>query len=247
VTGTAVPSKSSGRAHAPPVVTRGGWYRGHDALVTIDQRPAVPQIGDERPMLSAYLDFQRATLEMKCAGLSDEQLRERAVPPSTLSLLGLVRHLTDVERIWFVVRFARREAPAYYSTDNNLDGDFNDLDYPPVDEVFARWRSACAESREIVARTSTLDELGVRGDGSSASLRWILLHLIEEYARHNGHADLLRERIDGTTGAQPRWPIGGRTERIGEFAYCVTDPRRTATVAASVRFRRPSFERMCAT
>jgi uncharacterized damage-inducible protein DinB len=200
VTRTAVPSKSSGRAHAPPVVTRGGWYRGHDALMTIDQRPVVPQIGDERPMLSAYLDFQRATLEMKCAGLSDEQLRERAVPPSTLSLLGLVRHLTDVERIWFVVRFARREAPAYYSTDNNLDGDFNDLDYPPVDEVFARWRSACAESREIVARTSTLDELGVRGDGSSASLRWILVHLIEEYARHNGHADLLRERIDGTTG-----------------------------------------------
>jgi hypothetical protein len=78
-------------------------------------------------------DFQRATLEMKCAGLSDEQLRERAVPPSTLSLLGLVRHLSDVERIWFVVRFARREVPAYYSTDTNLGGDFNDLD-PPVDE-----------------------------------------------------------------------------------------------------------------
>src|SRR5215207_5593743 len=100
----------------------------------MDQRPNVPQIGNERPMLSAYLDFQRATLEMKCAGLSDDQIRERAVPSSTLSLLGLVRHLTDVERIWFVVRFARRELPPYYSTDDNLDGDFNDLNHPPVDE-----------------------------------------------------------------------------------------------------------------
>jgi Protein of unknown function (DUF664) len=166
----------------------------------MDGRPEVPQLGDERPMLTAYLDYQRATLELKCAGLTDEQLRERSVPPSTLSLLGLVRHLTDVERNWFEDRFARRDVAILYSSDDNIDGDFDDLDDPPVDEVFERWRSACATSRDIVAAAPTLDERGVRGDGSPVSLRWLLLHLIEEYARHNGHADLLRERIDGSTG-----------------------------------------------
>jgi hypothetical protein len=164
-------------------------------------RTTPPQIADERETLAAYLDFHRATLEVKVGGLSDEQLRERAVPPSKLSLLGLVRHLTEVERGWFGNCVARRGLrPLYYSEPDNLDGDFDDLDAVPVAEVLAAWRATCNESREIVAAADSLDDLGARGDGSDVTLRWVVLHMIEEYARHNGHADLLRERIDGSTG-----------------------------------------------
>jgi hypothetical protein len=157
------------------------------------------QVADERTTLGAYLDFHRATLARKCFGLTDEQLRDRPVPPSTLSLLGLVRHLTDVERIWFANRFAERNVPMLYATEDDPEGDFENLDSADVAEVLTAWRAACAMSREIVAGAS-LDDVGVRGDGSKASLRWIMLRLIAEYARHNGHADLLRERLDGTTG-----------------------------------------------
>jgi hypothetical protein len=160
-----------------------------------------PQVADERETLTAYLDYHRDTLEVKCTGLSDEQLRERPVPPSKLSLLGLVRHLTDVERGWFGNCIARRGLrPLYYSAPDNLDGDFDDLDDAPVVEVFAAWRATCNESREIAAAADSLDDLGARGDGSDVTLRWVMVHMIEEYARHNGHADLLRERIDGATG-----------------------------------------------
>jgi hypothetical protein len=158
-------------------------------------------VADERTSLTTSLDFQRATPELKCAGLTDDHLRERAVPPSTLSLLGIVRHLADVERVWFANRFAHLDlAPRFYSEPDNLGGDFDDLYSAEVAEVFAVWRTSCAESREIIAAAGSLEELGVRGDGTPVTLRWILLHLVEEYARHNGHADLLRERLDGTTG-----------------------------------------------
>ena len=167
---------------------------------TADRTPP-PQVADERETLAAYLDFHRATLEVKCTGLSDGQLRERPVPPSKLSLLGLVRHVTEVERGWFGNCVARRGLrPLYYSEPDNLDGDFDDLDDAPVAEVLAAWRATCNESREIVAAADSLDDLGTRGDGSDVTLRWVVVHMIEEYARHNGHADLLRERIDGATG-----------------------------------------------
>ena len=167
---------------------------------TADRTPP-PQVADERETLAAYLDFHRATLEVKCTGLSDGQLRERPVPPSKLSLLGLVRHVTEVERGWFGNCVARRGLrPLYYSEPDNLDGDFDDLDDAPVAEVFAAWRATCNESREIVAAADSLDDLGTRGDSSDVTLRWVVVHMIEEYARHNGHADLLRERIDGATG-----------------------------------------------
>jgi hypothetical protein len=168
--------------------------------MTMFERVEPPQVADERATLPAYLDYHRATLEMKCSSLTDDQLRERSVAASSLSLLGLVRHLTEVERSWFQVRFARTEAPPIYFSEDNWDGDFDDLDFPDVAQVFATYRQACAESRRIVAGAGSLDDLGVRGDGSEVTLRWILLHMLEEYARHNGHADLLRESIDGATG-----------------------------------------------
>jgi len=165
-----------------------------------DERVQAEQLADERTTLAMYLDFHRSTLAVKCADLTDEQLRTRAVPPSDLSLLGLVRHMTEVERGWFGNRVAGRSLPPlYYSDPDNPDGDFDDLDSADVATVFETWRATCTESREIVA-SRPLDFVGVRGDGSAVSLRWIVLHLIEEYARHNGHADLLRERLDGVTG-----------------------------------------------
>jgi len=169
--------------------------------MTVPERITPPQVADERATLSAYLDYQRGTLEMKCSGLTDEQLRTRGVPPSSLSLLGLVRHLTDVERSWFGRCFARRQVrPLYSGETDNIDGDFDDLAFPDVTHVFGTYREACEESRRIVAGAGSLDDLGVRGNGSDVTLRWIMLHMLEEYARHNGHADFLRERIDGVTG-----------------------------------------------
>ena len=114
--------------------------------------------------------------------------------------MGLVRHLTEVERSWFGRRIGGRDLPPlYFSQPDNPDGDFLDLDSPDVATVFTTWRAACAESREIIAKTS-LDFVGRHRDGSDVSLRWVVLHVLEEYARHNGHADFLRERIDGATG-----------------------------------------------
>jgi Protein of unknown function (DUF664) len=168
--------------------------------MTSDHRVDPPQVADERTTLSGYLDYHRATLEMKCSGLTDDQLRDRSVPPSSLSLLGLVRHLTEVERGWFGESFNRVQMTPLYFSDDNVDGDFDDLAFPDVAQVFATYRATCEESRRIVAGASSLDDLGVRGNGSDVTLRWILLHMLEEYARHNGHADLLRERIDGATG-----------------------------------------------
>jgi uncharacterized damage-inducible protein DinB len=152
----------------------------------------------EREMLEAWLEYHRATLARKCQGLPDESLRERSVPPSSLSLLGLVRHMADVERNWFRRVLSGEDAPGLYWTDDNEDGDFDDVDDASVQEAFTTWRSECAHARDVAARLQ-LDDTGTRR-GERVSLRWVLVHMIEEYARHNGHADLLRERIDGTTG-----------------------------------------------
>jgi hypothetical protein len=165
-----------------------------------DDRTDPDPVADERTTLAGFLDYHRDTLALKCEGLTDEQLRLRAVPPSGMSLLGLVRHLTEVERGWFGRRVGGRDLPPlYYSDPDNPDGDFDDLVSPDVATVFATWRAACAESRDIVAAAS-LDATAKRGDGTDASVRWIILHMLEEYARHNGHADFLRERVDGATG-----------------------------------------------
>jgi uncharacterized damage-inducible protein DinB len=154
----------------------------------------------EREMLEGWLEYHRATLAWKCEGLSDDQLRERAVPPSTMSLLGLVRHMAEVERNWFRRVLGGVDAPAlYYHPTDNPDGDFDDVDAADVGEAFATWQAECEHARAVAGRTPSLDDVGVRR-GKDVSLRWIYVHMIEEYARHNGHADLLRERIDGQKG-----------------------------------------------
>ncbi|PIM67907.1 hypothetical protein CTU88_34730 [Streptomyces sp. JV178] len=171
---------------------------------TPDGRPIPPPHADERTTLEAWLDFHRATLALKCAGLKDEQLRLPA-PPSSMTLLGLVQHMAVVERNWFQRIFAGQDVPPVFGADN-ADGFALQPDRG-LDEVTDAWQAEIARGRELIADASMDDsgrlpepEAGHVG-GPSVSLRWILVHMIEEYARHNGHADLIREQIDGTTGA----------------------------------------------
>lgn len=156
-----------------------------------------PFVADERAMLAAWLDYHRATLELKCAGVSDEALRQRLDGhPSSLSLLGLLRHLADAERGWFRRAIAAEDAPPLYYSEEDPDGDLNNVDKADVAEVLATWRAECGRSREILAGVESLDTtFGRRGE--RISVRWLLVDMIGEYARHNGHADLLRERVDG--------------------------------------------------
>ena len=167
----------------------------------VDDRQDPPLAADERTTLVTFLDWHRATLAFKCADLSAAQLRERAVPPSPMTLLGLVRHMAEVERSWFRRTFEGVDAPPQWYTPENPDGDFLDVDSASVDEAFAMWRDECDHARSVAASAPSLDDLARRApDGRQVSLRWILVHMVEEYARHNGHADLLRERLDGRTG-----------------------------------------------
>lgn len=165
--------------------------------MAVDRRDP-PLIAPEREMLPVWLDYQRATLEMKCDGVPPGRLRERGVPPSTISLLGLVRHMLDVERGWFRRTLAGEVAQPLYYSDTNPDGDFDDVDDADVEADFAAWRAECENARTVVVSFDSLDDVG-RGK-REFSVRWVLVHMIEEYARHDGHADFLRERIDGSTG-----------------------------------------------
>jgi hypothetical protein len=166
-----------------------------------DRRESPPLVGDERQLLTAYLDWHRETLELKCAGVPEAAaLSEKGVPPSGLSLHGLVRHLAGVERWWFRIQFAGEDVPMLFYSDDDPEQDFDDLG-GDVGEALAVWRAECARSREIVAAAPSLDLTGThRASGQPISLRRILISMVAEYARHNGHADLLRERIDGATG-----------------------------------------------
>lgn len=155
-------------------------------------------------MLERWLDYERATLARKCSGLGAEDVRRRAVPPSNLSLLGLLRHMTEVERGWFGRGLSGADRPPLYFTTETPDADFDDVDRQDPMDAYSRWTEACTESRVFASRIESLD---TPAPGWSAkrtepppSLRWIMTHMIEEYARHNGHADLIRERIDGETG-----------------------------------------------
>jgi uncharacterized damage-inducible protein DinB len=155
-----------------------------------------PYESDERTMLVAWLEYHRATLAMKCEGLTHDQLRTRSVPPSGLSLLGLVRHMAEVENNWFRYWLAG-DGPV---TRWEADEDFA-VDDASVDEAFDYWRQECANAREVLGGFESLDHVGAgQAVGAGISVRWTLVHMIEEYARHNGHADLIREAIDGTTG-----------------------------------------------
>ncbi|MFJ3217697.1 DinB family protein [Kitasatospora sp. NPDC086801] len=166
-----------------------------------DERPAPPLIGGEREMLRGFLDFHRATLALKCEGLTDEQLRRRASPPSTLTLLGLVRHMAEVERTWFRRVIDGEDVPLVWSEDGDYQAAY-DATSGTRAEAFAAWRAEVEHSRRIERAAETLDVTGYQARwDAEVSLRLVMLHLIHEYARHNGHADFLREAIDGVVGA----------------------------------------------
>ena len=166
-----------------------------------DPREGGPRLGGERATLTEFLRCQRLTLELKCAGLDAEQLARRSVYPSTMSLLGLVRHMAEAERSWFRTRFAGRDEPKRYQSAQDPDGDFNGAVADPalVAEAWAAWRDETAFADAFIG-DHDFDFVGQDSDGEPVSLRELIVHMIEEYARHNGHADLLRERIDGRVG-----------------------------------------------
>jgi uncharacterized damage-inducible protein DinB len=165
--------------------------------MTTIERTDPPYECDEWTMLVGWLEYHRATLAQKCEGLTEAQLRLRSVPPSHLSLLGLVRHMAEVELNWFRFWLGGQEPHPRYEGD----ADFDQVDTADAAEAFAYWREECEHAREVLARFTSLDEVGAGQQvGAGISVRWTLVHMIEEYARHNGHADLLRETIDGKTG-----------------------------------------------
>jgi uncharacterized damage-inducible protein DinB len=157
-----------------------------------------PTTGPERAMLQGWLDWHRQTLLSKCAGLTAEQLRTAAVPPSNLTLLGLVRHMTEVERSWFRTRAAGETVDDLYYTEDQPDADFENVADADAEADLARYADELKQVDTVAADLSLEHEFELRN--RRLSLRWVYLHMIEEYARHNGHADLLRERIDGVTG-----------------------------------------------
>ncbi|MEU5520087.1 DinB family protein [Streptomyces sp. NPDC093250] len=169
--------------------------------MTIERtEPAVD--ADERTMLEGWLDYHRSTLAQKCEGLTDEQLRTASVPPSELSLMGLVRHMAEVERNWFRRALADEDARPLYYSEADPDGEFHMTEADTWKEAYATWQAEIEAARRNAAAFA-LDDPS-RGRSRSGddrhSLRWIYTHMIEEYARHNGHADLIRERLDGATG-----------------------------------------------
>jgi Protein of unknown function (DUF664) len=184
--------------------------RRADMFIDLDDDPREngPTLGDERTTLAEALRCQRLTLEMKCEGLDAEAMARRSIPPSTLSLLGLVRHLAEMERATFRDMLAGQDAPRLYISPTNRDGDFDGAVADPevVAEAWAAWRAEVDFATEFVAEAPSLDVTGddplnQHGSGGGAmSLREALVGTIEEYARHLGHADILREQIDGRIG-----------------------------------------------
>ncbi|GAA0310286.1 DinB family protein [Streptomyces polychromogenes] len=168
----------------------------------ITERIGPPLTGDERETLRAFLDFHRATLAWKCDGLTDEELRRQASPPSTLSLLGLVRHMAEVERQWFRRTIGGdTDVPHLWSDSRDFQAAY-DASGATRAEAFAAWEAEVAHSRAVEAAAESLDVTAyVPKWEEDVSLRLVMLHMIHEYARHNGHADFLREAVDGTTGA----------------------------------------------
>ena len=163
-----------------------------------DERRFPPPVSGERATLQGFLDYHRDTLMWKCAGLTHEQLRSRPLPSTNLSLLGLVRHLADVERSWFRRRVSGEDAPPIYYTEQDQDRDIDPPADADPDADFAVWRAEVAAC-DTALRDRGLDDTFAAWWGT-ASVRWLYGHMIEEYARHNGHADLLRASLDGVTG-----------------------------------------------
>jgi uncharacterized damage-inducible protein DinB len=156
--------------------------------------------GEERPSLESWLEFHRMTLLTKCAGLSAEQLKKRSVEPSPMCLLGLVRHMTDVERSWFRRRLDGQDIAPMHWSENNVDGDFDDTVAADAEVDYATYLAELEAVREVAASHTLDDTFFHDREKVTIDMRWVMTHMIEEYARHNGHADLLRERVDGVTG-----------------------------------------------
>jgi uncharacterized damage-inducible protein DinB len=156
--------------------------------------------GDERAQVERWLDFHRKTLLTKCAGLTAEQLATASVPPSNLTLIGLVRHMAEVERSWFRTRFRGEPVGTMWSTDEQPDAEFENVDAATAEQDYAIFLKEVDLARAAVADRDLDDTYHNAYRNAPMDLRWIFLHMIEEYARHNGHADLIRERIDGATG-----------------------------------------------
>jgi uncharacterized damage-inducible protein DinB len=165
----------------------------------VDRAEPLP-IAAERPALESWLDDHRAPVQTKCAGLTPEQLRMRSAEPSNLSLLGLVRHMAEVERSWFRRRFLGQDIGMRYCTEESPEADLDDIEDADAESDFAAFAEEVDQAR-LAAEGHSLDETFYHPRlEMELDLRWIYIHMIEEYARHNGHADLLRERIDGSTG-----------------------------------------------
>lgn len=167
-----------------------------------DPRTDVPCQADERPMLVGFLRWQRETLALKCGGLEAADLARRSVEPSTMSLLGLLRHMVEVERGWFRRTMAGQDAPPHFYSDTNRDGDFDGAvpDADVIAQALSVWHTEIAFAERSVSEAPDLDVTGISRWQGAVSLRWVLMHMVEEYARHNSHADLLRQRIDGAAG-----------------------------------------------
>jgi hypothetical protein len=168
--------------------------------MTSEFRVDPPTTAGERELLQGFLDFHRGTLLWKVSGLSGEQLVEKPVSPSTMSLVGLVRHLGEVEKYWFHRALADHPSEPKYWTAEHPDGDFDLVDPAQAEQDVADFRAIVKTSDELAA-AYPLDHLFIRPNHDSPySLRYLYIHMIEEYARHNGHADLLRQSVDGSTG-----------------------------------------------
>lgn len=182
------------------------WGRIEDMTWTAPEPPTYirpPRVGDERSSLEGWLDAHRQVLRWKCAGLTEEQLKTPANPPSTLTLLGLLRHLAECERWWFQQIAAQGDVPDLYARPDRPDADLDDYaDADPAADL-AIFDREVADARGAVAGLSLDHVVSHRESGSELNLRWVYLHMIEEYARHNGHADFLREQLDGRTGDFP--------------------------------------------
>lgn len=168
------------------------------------ERPKTPPTAGELESLGSFLDFQRATMVQKAEGITDEQAASSPVEPSTLSMSGLIKHLALVEESWFQSVFTGGELGEPWASapfDEDDDWEFNSASEDRISDLIAMYEAACETSRQVVAGADSLDQMSAKDTRRGhVSLRWILLHMIEETARHAGHADLIRERIDGTTG-----------------------------------------------
>ncbi|MEV0811357.1 DinB family protein [Micromonospora sp. NPDC050200] len=164
------------------------------------ERIGPPLLAGERETLRAFLDFHRATLAMKCQGLTDEELRRRSMPPSTLTLLGLLRHMAEVERAWFRRVINAEDVPLIWSETSDYQEAYDPTGSTGA-EAFEVWQREVEHSRRIEREADSLDVTGHQPRwGEDVSLRLVMLHMMHEYARHNGHADFLREGIDGSVG-----------------------------------------------